>query len=173
MDGAASSQQEQEASTLDQPGPNARDDLALAIALAQAAREVEHIVTLSAGHYGAAVTYGPGKRVEGIVLRRPTPAEDSPLPSYIVEAHIIVATAVVAQGVIPPSHQGPAQRLPLNRHDQVSESDEPPILLRIAGQARQALATTLEQLRPHETWDIDIYVDDLRDAAALASTGLP
>jgi len=39
-------------------------------------------------------------------------------------------------------------------------------------QVRQALATTLAQVRPHEQWNIDIVIDDLRDADAPVSTGL-
>jgi hypothetical protein len=156
MHGAVSSQQAQEVGARDEPATGSHsNDLALAVALAQAARAVEHIVTLSAGRYGTAVTYGPGTRVEGIVLRRPTPMEGGPLPAYKVEAHIIVTTAVVA-------HHATLR---------VSESAEPPVLLRIASQARHALADTLEQLRPHETWDIDIIIDDLRDADAPAATG--
>jgi hypothetical protein len=129
-------------------------------------------VDLSAGQYGAAVTYGPGKRVEGIVLRRPTPGAGSPLPAYSVEAHIVVDTAVVAQSATHLSNQEIGQSLPPNRHGHVSESAEPPVLLQIADQTRQALAATLEQLRPHERWDIDIFIDDLRDVDATTVTGL-
>jgi hypothetical protein len=157
MHGAVSSQQAQEVGARDEAASASRgDDLALAVALAQAARAVEHIVTLGAGRYGTAVTYGPGKRVEGIVLRRPTPVEGATLPAYVVEAHIIVDTAVVLQYA---THR-------------VSESAEPPILLRIASRARHALAAALEQVRPHETWDIDIVIDDLRNADAPAVTEL-
>jgi hypothetical protein len=172
MDGAASSQQAQEASALDQPAPEARDDLALTIALAQAARRVEHIVTLSAGRYGAVVTYGPGKRVDGIVLRRPTPVEGGPLPSSSVEAHIIIDTAVVVRDATPLSQQEIGQRLPPNRHGHAPESAEAPVLLRIADKTRQALAATLQQWRPHEMWDIDIVIEDLRDADNPATTRL-
>jgi hypothetical protein len=172
MDGSASSQQAQEASALDQPVSDARDDLALATVLAEAARTVEQIVDLSVGQYGAAVTYGPGKRVEGIVLRRPPPREGGPLPAYCVEAHIVVDTAVVAQNVSHLSHQDRGQGLPSNRHGHASASADLPILLWIAHQTRQALAATLEQVRPHEQWDIDIFIDDLRDAEAPTVTGM-
>jgi len=38
--------------------------------------------------------------------------------------------------------------------------------LRIAEEARQALAATLRRLRPNEQWIIDITIDDLRDTDA-------
>jgi hypothetical protein len=46
-----------------------------------------------------------------------------------------------------------------------------PVLLRIAGETRRALAASLRQLRPNEQWDIDIIIDDLRDTDAGASSG--
>ena len=65
----------------------------------RAARTVEQVVDVSAGRYGTAVTYGPGQRVTGIVLRRSAPsegsAEGSAALSFVVEAHIVVATAAV------------------------------------------------------------------------------
>jgi len=77
MHGAVSSQEAQGADVTDAPGAVSRDDnndvalaLALALALAQAARAVEYVVDLGAGRYGASVTYGPGQRITGIVLRR-------------------------------------------------------------------------------------------------------
>jgi hypothetical protein len=39
-----------------------------------------------------------------------------------------------------------------------------PVLLRIAEETRSALAGTLVRLRPGEQWDINITIDDLRDA---------
>ncbi len=97
---------------LDAPGVVSReyhDDVALALALVQAARSVEQVVDVSAGRYGTAVTYGPGQRVSGIVVRRPTPSAGSAAPSLVVEAHLVVATAAVTVLAAPPS------RLPKRR----------------------------------------------------------
>ena len=52
-----------------------------------------------------------------------------------------------------------------------SGTPETPVLLRIAGETRRALAATLRRLRPNERWDIDITIDDLRDTDAGASSG--
>jgi len=38
--------------------------------------------------------------------------------------------------------------------------------LRIADEARCVLAATLRRLRPGETWEIDITIDELRDTDA-------
>ncbi len=80
-----------------------RDDVALALALVRAARTVEQVVDVSAGRYGAAVTYGPGQRVTGIVLRRSTLSPTNDAPSLVVEAHLVVATAAVTVLAAPPS----------------------------------------------------------------------
>ncbi len=107
---------------LDAPGVVSReyhDDVALALALVQAARSVEQVVDVSAGRYGTAVTYGPGQRVSGIVVRRPTPSAGSAAPSLVVEAHLVVATAAVTVLAAPPLAAPPSPlpspRLPKRR----------------------------------------------------------
>ena len=82
-----------------------RDDVALALALVRAARSVEQVVDVSAGRYGTAITYGPGQRVTGIVLRRSAPSgtvATSAALSFVVEAHLVVATAAVTVLAAPP-----------------------------------------------------------------------
>jgi hypothetical protein len=103
-----SSQPAQDADALDAPdAPEAlsrddRGDVALALALVRAARSVEQVVDVSAGRHGTAVTYGPGQRVTGIVLRRSATAATSAAPLLVVEAHILVATAAVTVLAAPP-----------------------------------------------------------------------
>src|SRR5262245_16598016 len=102
MHGAGPSQQAQDAEAPDEPGAIPRDDnadLALALALAAEARTVEYVVDLSAGRYGVAATYGPGQRVKGIVLRRPAPSAGGAAPAFVVEAHIVVATAAITSAM--------------------------------------------------------------------------
>jgi len=179
MQGTVSSQQAQDAdvldaNVLDAPGAASRedhDDVALALALAQAARTVEQVVDVSAGRYGTAVTYGPGQRVTGIVLRRPTQSGwDSPL-SFVVEAHIVVATAAVTVPIAPhlaapkPSREK-RQRQKTSSTREMPGTPRAPILLLIADETRRALAATLRRLRPGETWEIDVTIDDLRDTDA-------
>jgi hypothetical protein len=170
--GAVSSQQTQDAEAPDESGasPHDRnDDVALALALAQTARTVEHVVDLGAGRYGVAATYGPGQRVKGIVLRRSALSEGNAAAS-VVEAHIVIAAAAVTS-VMTPAAQQKKQRLPATTVRRTSAKSESPVLLRIAAEARRALAATLQRLRSGEQWDIDIVIDDLRDTAAHASSG--
>ncbi len=154
--------------------PEYHDDVALARALVQAARTVEHVVDVSPGRYGVAATYGPGQRVTGIVLRRTThPGWDPPL-MFVVEAHIVVATAAVTVPVAPLLATSKTSRNRKQRQ-KTSVREAPgaplaPVLVRIAEETRRALAATLRQLRPGETWAIDITIDELRaiDARAVS-----
>jgi hypothetical protein len=184
MHGAVSTQRAQDVDALDAPGAVSRDDsddVALALALAQAALAVEQVVDVSAGRYGTAITYGPGKRVTGIVLRRRMAPESSAPSSFVVEAHIVVATAAVTVLAAPPlaapitsrdkTSRDKRQHPPATTAHSASDTPRAPVLLRIADEARRALATTLRQVRPNETWDIDITIDDLRDTDARIAAG--
>ena len=169
-----SSQQAQDADALEEPGAVSRDDdVALALALAQTARTVEHVVDLGAGRYGVAATYGPGQRIRGIVLRRAAQSEGSAEGSAaapVVEAYIVVATAAITSATTLAAQQR-KQRPSPDHALAASGTPETPVLLRIAGETRRALAATLRRLRPNERWDIDIIIDDLRDTDAGASSG--
>jgi hypothetical protein len=172
MHGAVSSQETQDTDALDEREVIARgdnDDVALALALAQSARTVEHVVDLGVGRYGVAVTYGPGKRIRGIVLRRPTQSGGN-ASSSIVEAHIVVATAAVSSARTPTTQRS-EQRMPTDIAHSASGTQRAPILLQIADDARRTLAATLWQLRPNENWAIDITIDDLRDMDEDPSSG--
>jgi hypothetical protein len=178
MHGAVSSQRAQDADALDEPGAVSRDDsddVALAMALAQAALLVEHVVDVSAGRYGTAITYGPGKRITGIVLRRPLPSQTSAPSSFVVEAHIVVATAAVTVFAATPlaaptTSRDKRQRPPTTIAHSASDTPRAPVLLRIADETRRALTEALEQLRPNEQWIIDVTIDDLRDTDARDSS---
>jgi len=178
MHGAVSSQRAQDADALDEPGAVSRDDsddVALALALAQAALSVEQVVDVSAGRYGTAITYGPGKRVTGIVLRRRMPPETSAPSSFVVEAHIVVATAAVTVLAAPPlaaptTSRDKRQRPPTTIAHSASDTPRAPVLMRIADETRRALTEALEQLRPNEQWIIDVTIDDLRDTDARDSS---
>jgi hypothetical protein len=174
--GAMSSQQTQDADAPDEPGAVSRDgadDVAFALALAQTARTVEHVVDLGAGRYGVAATYGPGRRIRGIVLRRAAQSEGSAegsVAASVVEAYIVVATAAITSAMAPAARQ--RKRRPSPDHAlAASDMSRAPVLLRIADETRRALAATLRRLRPNEQWDIDIIIDDLRDTDAGASSG--
>jgi len=174
MQGVVPSPEAQDADTLDidaqdaseAVSPEHYDDVALARALVQAARTVEHVVDVSAGRYGVAATYGPGQRVTGIALRRTT---HSGWASFAVEAHIVVATAAVTvHSAVPLA----APKTSRNRRQRQRATSAPgtPVLLRIAEETRHTLAATLRRLRPGETWTIDITIDELRDANARGAT---
>jgi hypothetical protein len=172
-----SSQQTQGAGAPDVPEAVLRDDnndVALALALAQAARTVEYVVDMGLGRYGVAATYGPGQRIRGIVLHRAAlsaGSEGSGSAAPVVEAHIVVATAAVMRVMTTPPARQSKRRLSPDHAPRSSGAPEAPVLLRIAAEARHALAATLRQLRPNERWDIDITIDDLRDTDAGVSSG--
>jgi hypothetical protein len=175
MHGAMSSQQAQDANAPDEPGTASRDgagDVALALALAQTARTVKHVVDLGAGRYGVAVTYGPGQRIRGIVLRRAAQSEgaEGSAAASVVEAYIVVATSAITSAMAPAPQQ---RKQPPSPDHALAASEMPraPVLLHIAGETRRTLAATLRQLRPNEQWDIDIIIDDLRDTDVGASSG--
>jgi hypothetical protein len=173
MYGAVSSQPAPDAEAPDEPGTVARDnndDVGLALALAQAARTVEHVVDLGAGRYGVAFTYGPGQRVKGIVLRRSTPSATTAAPSFVVESHIVVATAAILGATTSAMRQNTVSHSSRRRAHPTSGTSVSPVLLRIADKTRGVLVETLRQLRPNERWDIDIIIEDLRDMDALASS---
>jgi hypothetical protein len=183
MHGAVSSQRAQDADAPDEPGAVSRDDsddVALALALAQAALLVEQVVAVSAGRYGTAITYGPGKRVIGIVLRRRMAPESSAPSSFVVEAHIVVATAAVTVLAAPPraapttardkTSRDTRQRPPATIAHSASDTPRAPVLLRIADETRRALSEALELLRPNEQWSIDVTIDDLRETGARDSS---
>jgi hypothetical protein len=156
----------------DEPGADPRadnTDVALALALAAAARTVAYVVDLGAGRYGVAATYGPGQRITGIVLHRPTPSAGGAAPAFVVEAHIVVAMAAVTSVMVPAAQQK-KPHLPSTRAHRTEDMGGSPILLRIADETRRALATTLRRLRPNEQWDIDITIDDLCDSEARTAS---
>jgi hypothetical protein len=166
MPGATPSQQAQDADAPAEPGVVSRDDgddVTLALALAQAARSVEYVVDLGAGRYGVAVTYGPGQRITGIVLRRAAQPVRSAAVASVVEAHLVVATTAITNVMAPAPQRNERQRLSRDQAPNVSTPPRAPILLQIADNARSALGETLRQLRPKEKWDINITIDDLRD----------
>jgi hypothetical protein len=170
------SQRAQDADAPDAPGAVSRDDsddVTLALALAQVARTVEYVVDLSAGRYGAAVTYGPGQRITGIVLRKAGQSEGGAALTSIVEAHLVVATTAITNVMASAPQRTEQQRTEQQRTEQqrlstdqalnVSTPSSAPILRQIADNARSALGETLRRLRPREKWDINITIDDLRD----------
>jgi hypothetical protein len=139
--------------------PDQPSDVAVAVALAQAIRSLPYVVDLSAGRFGVAVTYGPGQRIAGIVLRRPIPMEDTEddaRPASVVETHIVLAAAI--------ARAFPEQRLSSGQSQRAVARAERPVLLKIADEIRQTLEREIRRLRPTESWVIDIAIDDLREA---------
>jgi hypothetical protein len=135
--------------------PNQPDDVAVVVSLAQAIRSLPYVADLSAGRYGVAVTYGPGQRISGIVLRRPIPTEDDAHLPSVVETHIVLTAEVV--------RAFPEQRLSSAQSQQAGTTVQRPVLLDLAEEIRQTLEREIRSLRPSESWVIDIALEDLRD----------
>ena len=169
----------QDADALDEPeavSREDRDDVALALALVRAARSVEQVVDVSAGRYGTAITYGPGQRVTGIVLRRSAPSGTRTRRCRSSSRRILWSPQLRSPSLpLLPSRRPKGRgrkgcvRRRLARAARLARR-ETPVLLRIADETRRALAATLRRLRPGETWEIDITIDELRDTDARDSS---
>ena len=87
----------------------------------------------------------------------------------------MVATAAVTVLAAPPLAAPKRSREKRLRPQTTTARSAPgiphtPVLLRIADEARRVLAATLRRLRPGETWEIDITIDDLRETNARDSS---
>ena len=126
-------------------GPEPVSDLTLASAAAQAVRMVPGVVDLSPGYAAPAATYGPGQRVAGIVVHRPT-AERIMLEVHVVlsEAHCELASANSASKLV--------------EHD----SEESGPVPEIASRVRSVVCATVQSMAPQAHIGVDVFIDDLR-----------
>jgi hypothetical protein len=125
--------------------PEHLSDTFIADAIVHAIRAVPGVLEMGQGLFAKAATFGPGKRVQGIVIQHP--ASDT----LTVEVHVILEEAAFtkAYSVISGS-------------DASSRTGTTPILLRFTDQIRTAVTQTLEHLGVPVSTMVDVTIDDIR-----------
>jgi hypothetical protein len=125
--------------------PEHLSDTFIADAMVHAIRAVPGVLDMGQGLFAKAATFGPGKRVLGIVIQHPT------ADSLSIEAHVILEEASFTKTYSEIS--GP---------DASSRTGTTPILLRFTDQIRAAVTQTLEHLGLPVSTVVDVTIDDIR-----------
>ena len=125
--------------------PEHLSDTFIADAMVHAIRAVPGVLDMGQGLFAKAATFGPGKRVLGIVIHHPT------ADSLSIEAHVILEEASFTKAYSEIS--GP---------DASSRTGTTPILLRFTDQIRTAVTQTLEHLGLPASTLVDVTIDDIR-----------
>ena len=125
--------------------PEHLSDTFVADAMVHAIRDVPGVLDMGQGLFAKAATFGPGKRVLGIVIQHPT------ADSLSIEAHVILEEASFTKAYSEIS--GP---------DASSRTGTTPILLRFTDQIRTAVTQTLEHLGLPASTLVDVTIDDIR-----------
>ena len=125
--------------------PEHLSDTFVADAMVHAIRDVPGVLDMGQGLFAKAATFGPGKRVLGIVIQHPT------ADSLSIEAHVILEEASFTKAYSEIS--GP---------DASSRTGITPILLRFTDQIRTAVTQTLEHLGLPASTLVDVTIDDIR-----------
>ena len=116
------------------------NDMVIANAIAHAIRGVPGVLDMSQGLFAKAATYGPGKRIAGIVLRHDAPGELS------VEVHVVLDETTFIKAL----------------SDLSSSASDTPILLRFTGMIRVVVVQTFEHLGLPAPTMVDVTIDDIR-----------
>lgn len=123
-------------------------DLTLASAAAQAVRMVPGVVDLSPGYAAPAATYGPGQRVAGIVVHRPTTEE------IVLEVHVVISEAHCALA----SADSSSKLVERDSHD----AEESGPVSEIASRVRNVVCATVQSMAAQARVQVDVFIDDLR-----------
>jgi hypothetical protein len=143
LDAGSGAEEAQEPSAL--MVPEHRSDTVIADAMVHAIRAVPGVLDMGQGLFAKAATFGPGKRVSGIVIQHP--ASDT----LTVEVHVILEEAAITKAYSEIS--GP---------DASSRTGKTPILLRFTDQIRGVVKQTLENLGLPASTIVDVTIDDIR-----------
>jgi len=125
--------------------PEHLSDTAIADAIVHAVQAVPGVLDMGQGLFAKAVTFGPGKHVQGIVIQHPT------ADSLSIEAHVILEEASFAKAYSE-----------ISGSDASSRTGTTPILLRFTDQIRVAVTQTLEHLGLPVSTMVDVTIDDIR-----------
>ncbi len=143
LDAGTGAEEAQESSL--RMAPEHLSDTMIAEAIVHATRSVPGVLEIGQGLFAKAATFGPGKRIPGIVIRHPTS------DSLSIEVHVILEEAALAKAYLEISHS-----------ETSSKSSTMPILLRFTGQIRAAVTQTLERLGLPVSTMVDVIIDDIR-----------
>jgi hypothetical protein len=116
------------------------DDLVLANAIAHAIRDVPGVLDMGQGLFARVATYGPGKHINGVVLRHPSSGELS------VEVNVVLDETTIIKAY----------------SDVSSSSDNTPVLLRCTDHIRSVVSHTIAHLGLQVPITVDVTIDDIR-----------
>jgi len=116
------------------------NDMVIANAIAHAIRGMPGVLDMGQGLFAKAATYGPGRHIAGIILRRPAPGELS------VEIHVVLDEATFIEAL----------------SDVSASASDTPILLRFTGMIRVVVVQTFEHLGLPAPTMVDVTIDDIR-----------
>lgn len=141
-------------SDVPQRAPEGGSDLALASAIAQAVRSAPGVVDLSPGLGAPVATYGPGQRVVGILLRRPSPEQ------IVVEIHVVLSESHIAMAVM--AARDAAVETPSVDVVAAADSERRGPVLEMADSIRSATTDVVLRMAPLARAQVDVFIDDLR-----------
>ena len=125
--------------------PERLSDMVIANTIVHAIRAVPGVLDMGQGLFAKAATYGPGKHVEGIVLRHSASDELS------VEVHVVLEEASFIKAFSDVSRSAAS-----------SGSGTTPVLLGVTDQVRAVVTQTLEHLGLPVPTMVDVTIDDIR-----------
>ncbi len=125
--------------------PEHLSDTLIAEAVVHATRSVPGVFDMGEGLFAKAITFGPGKRVPGVVIYHPT------TDSLSVEVHVVLDNATFTRAYSE-----------LAGSDTQSRSGATPVLLRFTDQVRTVLIHTLQDLGLPDSTLVDVTIDDIR-----------
>jgi hypothetical protein len=125
--------------------PENLSDTVIADAIVNAIQAVPGVLDMGQGLFAKAATFGPGKHVEGIVIRHPT------ADSLLIETHVILEEASFIRAYSE-----------ISGSEASSRTGTTPILLRFTDQIRTAVTQTLEHLGLPASTVVDVTIDAIR-----------
>ena len=128
--------------------PEHLDDTLIAETIVHAIRTVPGVSDMGKGLFAQATqatTFGPGKRVSGVVIHHPS------MHALSVEVHVVLDAAAFTQAY--------AER---SASDAPSRAGTTPGLLRFTDQIRTVVVQTLEHLGVPASTRVDVTIDDIR-----------
>ena len=125
--------------------PEHLSDTLIAETIVHAIRTVPGVSDMGKGLFAQATTFGPGKRVSGVVIHHPS------MHALSVEAHVVLDAAAFTKAY--------AER---SASDAPSRSGATPVLLRFTDQIRTVVVQTLEHLGVPVSTLVDVTLDDIR-----------
>lgn len=125
--------------------PKHLSDTLIAETMVHAIRLVPSVLEMGEGLFAKVATYGPGKRVPGVVIHHPT------VDSLSIEVHVVLDDAAFKKAYSE-----------ISTSETPSMADSTPVLLRFTDQIRTVVVQTLEQLGLPVSTLVDVTIEDIR-----------